>query len=92
MRFTCLGLGDSNYTRFMAVSRAFRTRFQDLGAETFYDFREADEVDGIEPIVDDWVAGLWSPLKQALSVSQSQPEVGSPACGERGLGCVHMCT
>lgn len=69
VRFTCLGLGDSNYTRFMAVSRAFRLRFADLGASTFYDSREADEVDGIEPVIEAWTAGMWGPLKAALSIS-----------------------
>lgn len=45
--------------------------WQDLGAQPFYDFKEADEVDGIEPIVDAWVAGLWAPLKQAVQADSS---------------------
>lgn len=70
LEFTSLGLGDSNYTRFMYISRSLKTRFTDLGAHQFYECSEADEVDGIENVVDPWMEGLWPALRIALSLDK----------------------
>ena len=44
IHYVCLGLGDSNYTRYMAVCRGIKRRFKDLGAHDLYKHKEADEV------------------------------------------------
>ena len=67
IKYTCLGLGDSNYTSFMAIPLRFKKGFDELGAERFYECREVDEVDGLEDLVEEWIEGLWDPLKAALA-------------------------
>ena len=63
LHFTILGLGDSNYTKYQNVSRTIQKRFIDAGAQLFYDSAEADEVNGIEDILDTWIDGLWCEMK-----------------------------
>lgn len=74
VQFTGLGLGDSNYTRFMAVPRVVKNRFLELGATEFHPCVEADEVDGIEEIIDAWVEKLVPAVKAVV-----QPEADADA-------------
>jgi sulfite reductase alpha subunit-like flavoprotein len=81
--FTVLGLGDSNYTRYMAVPRVFKNRFLEMGATTFYEPVEADEVDGLEEIVDEWISKLWTPVEMAIEAKKNIGD-GGKSGGEIG--------
>ena len=88
IRFTGLGLGDSNYTRFMHVPRVVKNRFLELGATEFHPCVEADEVDGIEDIIDAWVEKLLPAVKAVVKPEgDAKPgrvaaqELPLPACG-----------
>ena len=47
----------------------------ELGAKPFYDCTDADEVDGLEEAIDQWVGGLWAPLRQVLAAKTNSPQV-----------------
>jgi len=90
IKFTGLGLGDSNYTRFMHVPRVVKNRFLELGATEFHPCVEADEVDGIEEIIDGWIEKLMPAVKAAVSDGRKESEapvrsatkdMALPACG-----------
>lgn len=67
MKFSVMGLGDSNYTNFMKIPRTIERLMRKHGAEEFYPCKEADEVDGLEDIVDAWRDDLWAALDAAMA-------------------------
>ncbi|CAG9463098.1 unnamed protein product [Pedinophyceae sp. YPF-701] len=66
VKFTSLGLGDSNYTRFMHVPRVLCENMRALGAGEFFPPGEADEVEGLEDAVEGWLEKLWPVLEKAM--------------------------
>ena len=65
-QYTVLGLGDQNYTAFMAVPRAFSTFMEKAGATAFYPRGEADDTLGLYEYAEVWQDALWEPLRKAV--------------------------
>lgn len=66
LKFAVLGLGDSSYPKYCAVSRALDARLIELGASRFAELGEAD-VDFAE-IAERWSAGVLETARVALAV------------------------
>ncbi|XP_071942940.1 methionine synthase reductase-like [Antedon mediterranea] len=71
LRYTILGLGDSNYSNFCQNPKNFDLRFQQLGAQHFYSMGFADDAIGLEIVVEPWIDGLLSALKIQFSEKSS---------------------
>jgi len=71
LKFAVLGLGDSSYPKYCAVSRELDARFAELGGERFVDLGEAD-VD-FEGVSSAWSTTALDWAREALS---SAPQVG----------------
>ncbi|KAF4323997.1 hypothetical protein JM18_002075 [Phytophthora kernoviae] len=59
LKYTVLGLGDTNYDKFCFMGKGIERRMRELGAQSFYDFGVADEAMGLEDSVEPWLEGLW---------------------------------
>jgi len=74
LSYTILGLGDTNYTQFCQCPKDFHSRFQALGARTFYEPGWADDGIGLDVVCDPWIEGLWPALKKETArLAQATP-------------------
>ncbi len=66
VRFTMIGLGDTNYSTFQGNPRRLKTLLLALGASTFHPVIEVDEVLGIENQIETWLVPMWRSLFSAI--------------------------
>ena len=80
MQYSVLGLGDQNYSAFMAIPRSFTMAMEKAGATAFYPRGEADDTLGLYEYCETWQDGLWDPLKRAADFApqlKANPELGA---------------
>ncbi|ORZ01391.1 hypothetical protein BCR43DRAFT_522243 [Syncephalastrum racemosum] len=74
-KIAVLGLGDTNYTSFNNTAIKLEKKFRDLGAKVFYEKGLADDAEGLENVVDPWIAKLWDVLPTVVKRSASDATV-----------------
>ncbi|KAL9650167.1 hypothetical protein ABK040_011336 [Willaertia magna] len=64
VNYAILGLGDSNYDLFNNAAISIDKRITELGGKRFSYRGEADEVVGLEQVVEPWIAQLYEALRK----------------------------
>uniref|UniRef100_K3X218 Methionine synthase reductase n=1 Tax=Globisporangium ultimum (strain ATCC 200006 / CBS 805.95 / DAOM BR144) TaxID=431595 RepID=K3X218_GLOUD len=77
LRFTVLGLGDTNYDKFCYMGKSIDKRFTELGAQRFYDMCAADEALGLEDSVEPWADSLWAAFDKSCGVGDVSTDTSS---------------
>ena len=80
LKFTILGLGDSNYSQFCNGPKSLHARLKELGAECFYEPGWADDGIGLELVVEPWIERLWTALEAQQQQDTANPSNGDAKC------------
>ena len=80
VQYTVLGLGDQNYSAFMAVPRSFTAAMEKAGAKAFYLRGEADETLGLFEYCEKWQDGLWEPPRGASERAPRSRRIRRTVC------------
>lgn len=66
LKYTILGLGDSDYSSLHKCPKHVNTCFETLGAKLFHYFGKADEAIGLELEVEPWIKYFWKALPKVV--------------------------
>jgi len=66
LKYTILGLGDTNYNDFCNAPKNLHRRLTELGACTFYSPDWADDGTGLEIVVEPWLEGVFDALESVI--------------------------
>ncbi|XP_076456034.1 methionine synthase reductase-like isoform X2 [Babylonia areolata] len=83
VRYSVLGLGDSNYNNFANNAKNIDRRFSELGAQRFHPSAFADEVEGLDVAADPWIDALFPALQKLVGVCPDAGDVNGvdePRC------------
>lgn len=76
IRYTILGLGDSNYSTYQGGPKTIESQLKKLGATEFFLRGEADEQMGLENGIEPWIDALWDNLKYEFEQLKGKSVVG----------------
>ena len=62
IKYTILGLGDTNYENYQGFPKRVEKLMKEAGAQEFYERGAADEAEGLEEVVEPWMENLWPVL------------------------------
>ncbi|KAJ1950242.1 hypothetical protein FBU59_000770 [Linderina macrospora] len=72
LRYTILGLGDTNYSNFCNTAQRLDSQLQAAGAQAFYAKGLADDGTGLEETVEPWIEGLWAALPAVVKCESAE--------------------
>lgn len=86
VKYALLGLGDSNFSTFQGGPKTLNSLLESVGAEAFHPRGIADEASGLSKGVEQWLSGLWTPLRREIETvaggTQVRREVSAVAGGD----------
>lgn len=63
LKFTILGLGDTNYDKFCYMGKSLHKRIKELGGDPVFDIHCADEATGLEEVVEVYIDKVMDEIK-----------------------------
>eukprot|EP01134_Creolimax_fragrantissima_P007844 CFRG7844T1 len=79
LRYTILGLGDTDYSEFNNFAKLLNNRLKKLGASCFLDCAYADDAVGLEEVVEPWKEKLYECISHMIKLNKSSHDAGIQA-------------